>query len=225
MALNKEHIIFEDTDIIVVYKKAGMATQSASLIQLDMVSELKNYLSNGKNEPYLGLIHRLDQPVEGLLVFAKNKKSAAVLSAQIARKQFHKNYLAAVIFKENAKEEDHFCDFLKKDKQKNCAIVCKENEQDAKRAILDYKKIKNIGDEQAIIKVNLQTGRFHQIRCQLAAHGMPILGDRKYYFNTAANQTNITQLALCAYQLTFQHPSTGEEKIFEIEPQNNIFRI
>ena len=144
----QKNIIFEDEHLIVAYKPAGIATQTARIGQQDMVSELKNYLSRkpenkGKGEPYLGLVHRLDQPVSGILVFGKTKQAAASISRQITEGTFHKYYYA-VIYGKPVKENDRLTDYLYKDGRTNMSLIVKKDFPEAKKAVLDYKLVKTL---------------------------------------------------------------------------------
>lgn len=214
-------IIYEDKDILVAYKPAGLATQTARVGQQDMVSELKNYLASQERgkAPYLGVIHRLDQPVEGLLVFAKNKNSAAIMTKQLAGGTLHKQYYAVVCGQAFSKEGE-LVDYLCKTAD-NCAQVVKSEdvkEKEAKKAVLQY----HILDEKAfdvvenskrtemdrqpsadgqesadtgskilgLADVHIDTGRFHQIRVQMSHAGMPLLGDNKYGNEEVQNISN-----------------------------------
>lgn len=214
----KTEIIFEDKDILVVRKPGGLATQTAKVGTPDVVSECKNYLHQG----YLGVIHRLDQPVEGLLVFAKNKSAAAVLTAQLRQTAelggFQKHYYG-VLCGQPVKKQDSFVDYLDKDKN-NRALVGKEGE--GKRAVLHYRIIREIERPMslALADIVIETGRFHQIRAQMAHHGLPLLGDVKY--GTAAAREG-KALALCAYKLEFIHPVTKKTMSFETRPRGSGF--
>lgn len=231
----QKNIVFEDKDIIVAYKPAGIATQTARLGQWDMVSELKNYLARkpenkGKGAPYLGLVHRLDQPVAGILVFAKNKESAASLSKQITDGSFHK-YYDAVVFGKPEKEEGVLEDYLYKDGKTNKSMVVKEGFPDAKRAKLSYKRKETLmvleaGQQASLVEIELFTGRHHQIRVQMANAGMPLLGDSKYGPETDkqfSQEIGCRNVALCACKLTFKHPKTGKVMCFERRPEEEIF--
>lgn len=231
----KKNILFEDHDIIVAYKPAGIATQTARVGQQDMVSELKNYLADrpeqkGKGEPYLGTVHRLDQPVSGLLVFAKTKEAAAALGRQLTDGSFHKYYYA-LIYGRPMKEQERLIHFLYKDGKSNMSLVVKEDFPDAKKAVLDYKRIKTMmvlenGKEASLMEIELFTGRHHQIRVQMAWAGMPLLGDAKYGTEPDrqfSREIGCRSVALCAYKLRFRHPITGEIMCFEQLPQEEIF--
>lgn len=216
----KTEIIMEDEHMIVCRKPAGIATQTDKIGQKDVLSELKNYIKR----PYIGMIHRLDQPVEGLLVFAKTQGAAAKLSKQIANNQMRKKYYAVVAGKDLS-QQGVLIDYLKKDGKTNSSCVVNENEKDAKRAELSYQVIKR-KDNLALIEVTLVTGRHHQIRVQMSHAGYPLLGDNKYGNDISvmlSEQYQVKNIALCAYSLEFQHPATGNKLIYTIEPAGSIF--
>lgn len=206
-------ILFEDKDIIVCHKPAGTATQSARIGTQDMVSLLKNHLSDGHGRPpYLAVIHRLDQPVEGLLVFAKTPEAAAGLSRQLTTSGFGK-YYRAVVNGVPSPSEGVLENYIKKDGKSNSSRICSAETPGAKFARLWYHTEKTSGapdSPETQIKIHLDTGRHHQIRVQMAHIGCPIIGDRKY------GDTHAGTLRLCAYRLEFRHPSTGKEMLFEL---------
>ena len=227
-------IIFEDQELMIVYKPAGLATQSASVGQPDVVSELKKYLCGA----YVGVVHRLDQPVEGLLVFAKTPKTAAHLTKQLSGGTLNKRYLAAVCGKPSGISAT-LVDYLRKDGNLARVVTGREKEYpDAKLAKLTYELraeraclvltgadacAGNAGTEEAVslLEVTIETGRFHQIRAQLAHAGFPILGDKKYGNGVSdglALKCGITSVALCAHQLTLSHPVTKKNLSWEIKP-------
>ena len=227
-------IIFEDRDVIVIYKPAGLATQTAKIGQPDAVSELKNYLAkqtagSGKaaGGPYLGIIHRLDQPVEGLLVFAKNKRAAASLTAQLTDREagsLNKQYYAVVCGKP-ASEEGELVDYMYKDETGKAVIA-----DEAKKAILRYHQIKAeqspSGEIFSLLDISIDTGRFHQIRAQMAHAGTPLLGDAKYgdeRSKALTQELGVRNTALCAYLLEFIHPVSGEKRSFRVRPQAAVF--
>lgn len=220
----KTRIVYEDSDIIVINKPAGLATQTAKVGQADVVSELKNYLAgeNRKEPPFLGIIHRLDQPVEGLLVFAKNKKAAAKLSGQM-----NKQYYAVFCGKPCSREAE-LVDYLIKTPD-NRAEVADIDTKDARKAVLRYKLIRTIqksGEEISLVDVEIDTGRFHQIRVQMSHAGMPLLGDMKYSDERAKScslKLEVKTVALCAYRLAFIHPVTGKQMEFTIKPSGMAF--
>lgn len=239
----KTKIIYEDRDILVVQKPPGLATQTAKVGQQDVVSELKNYLaakfSGGqiKREPYLGIIHRLDQPVEGLLVFAENRKAAAALTAQLRGEKeggtgtLNKFYYG--VFCGNAPNNSgELIDDLYKDSSGK-AMVWEQSEAEkppqAKRAVLQYHVLQT---EQvrdvvlSLVKIHIETGRYHQIRAQMSHAGMSLLGDAKYAdapCRAISQKLNIRNVALCAFDLEFYHPITKEKMSFQMKPQGEVF--
>ena len=213
-------IIHEDEHIIVCYKPAGIPTQTKKLGEQDMVSLLKNHLKGG----YVAVIHRLDQPVEGLLVFAKTPYAAKELNLGMQGADFGK-YYKAVLWGVPNEITGTLEDYLVKDGRTNTSRVCEPSVKDAKRAVLSYEVIatgKDDGKDISLIGVKLDTGRHHQIRVQMANMGCPIWGDAKY--NTASVQDRrFRQIALCAYKLEFVHPKTKKKLEFEIEPKGEGF--
>lgn len=241
-------IVYEDEAVLVIRKPAGLATESAGIGQKDVVSELKNYVAkkNPGKMPYLGIVHRLDQPVEGLLVFAKTKKAAENLTAQLGKGTLKKEYLAVVCGKvpENT---GRLVDYLAKEKgmavvrdtadaqAKKDADAQAEKDADvqaekaadpqAKKAVLTYTK-KAETKELTLLAVQIETGRFHQIRAQLSHAGFPILGDEKYGSEESkelSREKKIRFTALCAASLSFRHPVTGKTMAFTQAPQNPAF--
>lgn len=227
----KEDILMEDENILVVHKHAGMAVQSARPGQMDLEHELLNYMASGvyadreRRIPYLGVIHRLDQPVEGILVFARTPSAAAGLNHAMQKHKIEKFYLA-VTNREPKKKEGILTDFLKKDGRKNISSVVSAREAGAKRAELFYQLIRTADTPDGtrfLIEIHLGTGRHHQIRVQMAHAGMPLCGDEKYHPD--AEKWNIRiPLALCAYHLTFPHPVSGKTLSFEVRPEGSAFR-
>ena len=219
----KAKIVYEDEEILVCHKPAGLATQTGRVGQQDLVSEIKNYL--GTN-PYLGLIHRLDQPVEGLLVFAKTASAAKELSRQLTDSILNKQYLAIVLGKGFSKETT-LENYLIKDNKTNTSRVAGEKEKGAKQAKLLAKTLFYNEEKQiSKIEVTLFTGRHHQIRVQLANAGLPLLGDSKYGTEASiarSKELGVRNVALCANHLTFLHPKTKKAMVFQIEPEGEIF--
>ena len=226
----KTKILYEDPQLFVIHKPAGIAVQSARVGQMDCESELKNYLARQGVSPYIGLVHRLDQPVEGVLVVARTKDAAAKLNKQLAAGTLNKKYLAVVhLEKENIADTGAFVDFLLKDGQVAKIISSNKKEEknikEVKEARLQYQMLQRQGD-LALVDVEIETGRFHQIRCQMAYHGMPLLGDAKY--GSSASQElslkeGIRHVALCANRIAFKHPLTGKKLSFEVKPENKAF--
>ena len=221
-------IIYEDPSVIVCRKPAGIPTQSSRIAASDMVSLLKNYLAassqcgsagrkpRGQNrkEPYLAVIHRLDQPVEGLLVFAKTPAAARNLSGQLTGAGFGKYYLAMVRGIPSPSEGD-LEDHLVKDGRTNTSRVCTADTPGAKYARLHYHTVRVHKDQcppVSLIEIRLDTGRHHQIRVQISHHGFPLIGDRKY----GGSDSGAGPLKLCAYRLEFLHPTDGRPMNFEL---------
>ena len=221
MGLN---IIFEDEQILVVKKDAGIPVEAGRLRIMDLQGLIKNelYRRNRKGgEPYLGLIHRLDQPVEGIMVFAKTPFAAGDLSEQVRDGRMRKHYLALLCGKPKT-DEGTLVDYLLKDGRTNTSSVVRAGEKDAKRSELNYKVLKR-NDETTLVEVELITGRHHQIRVQMANAGWPLYGDTKY--NPQFQETSqYVQTALCAYKLSFVHPKTKKVMEFMIEPDNSMLK-
>lgn len=215
----REVIVYEDEDLIVCHKPAGMAVQSAGIGRMDLESALKNELAmrNPEKLPYVAVIHRLDQPVEGLVVFAKNPKAASGLSGQSARGEMKKCYLAVA---QDAKvpDEERLEDWLRRDGRKNYSMVVPKNTPGSKRAVLDYRLLKRRNGKM-LVRIQLLTGRHHQIRVQMAHRGIPLLGDRKYNPGTQD-----VPLGLCACELSFTHPFSGDKMDFCIQPKGGAFQ-
>ena len=241
-------IIFEDRDILVIQKPSGLATQTARVDQQDVVSELRNYLTGSS---YLGIVHRLDQPVEGLLVFGKTKSAAAFLTAQLGHKDkdgtLNKHYYCVICGKA-ANKDDQLVDYLYKDINNRAMVLSADaalKEPRAKQASLHYHILEETVVSAAanhsmltvdkhqpspiclsLADIQIDTGRFHQIRAQMAHGGMCLLGDSKYGNDSTriiSEQLGIRSAALCAYSLEFIHPVTKEKLHFQITPQGKAF--
>lgn len=209
-------ILFEDDEIVVCYKPAGVPTQTKNVGQEDLESMLKKYRAEKGEPAEIFVVHRLDQPVEGVIVLAKSQASASKLSKQITDKTFTKRYYA-IITRESFPAEGQLVDYLVKDTRTNLAKVVKESDPRAKKASLTYKVIDK-WDTNQLLDIELHTGRHHQIRIQLASRTAPILGDVKYGgFSTGRN------LALCSHYLGFNHPVNGEYMEFDIKPKGEDF--
>lgn len=207
-------IIYEDELLLVCRKPAGVATQTKKLGQADMESLLKNYRASKGEAPYIGVVHRLDQPVEGVMVFAKTKEAAADLSRQVQARLADKYYYAMT---EGVppKKKGTLEDYLLRDGRSNTSKVVNKETPEAKRAVLDYEVLEDNGNG-AILNIKLETGRHHQIRVQLANAGYPIVGDKKYNFKENMRSA-VGGLALCSYKIGFKHPKTHRKMEFEID--------
>lgn len=208
------NIIYETNHLLVVEKPINMPVCSDESKGLDLLTILKQYLKEKYHKPgnvYLGLVHRLDRPVGGIMVFAKTSKSASRLSKQIADKEFKKTYYAVI--KGNLKEKDTLVDYLAKDNKKNISFVTTKDK--GKYSKLDYTITDKI-DNLNLVKINLETGRPHQIRVQFSSRGFPLYGDIKY-----GNKNELGNIALFAKKLTIHDPITDELLNFNIELPNN----
>ena len=217
MNWNKKDIIFEDDQILVCRKHAGMAVQSARIGQMDMESALRNYLDGG----FIGIVQRLDQPVEGVIVFGKDPQSTAALNRQLQNGIMKKKYLAAFTGTPKAME-GRLEDVLLKNGKTNTSQVVPAGTPNGKKAVLDYKVIVE-KKKAGLAEILLHTGRHHQIRVQMAYHGMPLWADWKYNQNITEEEQE-DNVGLCAYELDFKHPKTGKKLHFHIEPEGDIFK-
>ena len=210
-------VIYEDNHIIVVEKKPNIPSQSDKTGDIDMLSIVKSYIKEKYQKPgnvYLGLIHRLDRPVGGIMIFAKTSKAASRLSNEVREKVFKKKYLAVVDGKLD-KKEGVLEDYLYKDERNNISKVVKKEKKNAKYAKLEYKVLKyNKIKDLSLLEINLHTGRHHQIRVQLSNMGHSIFGDQKY-----GTRGRGKQIALWAYELTIIHPTTKEKMTFTDMPE------
>ncbi len=212
----KNNILYEDNHLLVVIKPNNTPVCKDSSNDLDLLTMLKEYLKNKYQKPgnvYLGLVHRLDRPVSGIMVFAKTSKAAERLNKQIINKEFHKTYYAIV--EGIPKKHDIFEDYLKKDEKTNTSYI--SNSKDGKLSTLAYDLISS-KDNLSLVKINLQTGRHHQIRVQFSSRGYPLYGDHKYNKNFIND--NKEDIALIAKELSFYHPTTKELLHFEIPLPN-----
>lgn len=248
-------VLYEDKDIIVVHKPVGLESQSARGFAPDMVSEIRRYLHNPQDihshpqggaaaqPPYVGVIHRLDQPVEGVMVYALNQTSAAALSAALQSGKMEKSYRAVVCGKP-VDNHGTYVDYLRHCKENNTSEIVDKSVKNSKEAVLNYRVLDVIhsplDQEQivSLIDIELLTGRHHQIRVQFAGHGTPLYADERYGRELSTlSTTRIVDntggrrprrgsrpaLALCACRLKFPHPSTGKQMEFKITPTGGAF--
>ena len=211
--MNKLNIIYEDNHIIVVEKPVNMLSQSDNTKDLDLQTALKMYIKEKYQKPgnvYIGLVHRLDRPTGGLMVFARTSKAASRLSEEIRNKSFKKSYLAVINGK--TKKQDTLEDYL--EKTGNISII--SNKEKGKYAKLNYELIA-YKNNLSLVKVNLETGRNHQIRLQFKSRNMPLYGDNKY------NNDKNKNLGLYAYKLEFTHPTKREKMVFINYPTYSPF--
>ncbi len=206
------NILYEDNHVLVVEKPINVPTQEDDSKDKDLLTILKEYIKEKYNKPgnvYLGLVHRLDRPVGGVMVFAKTSKAASRLSDQIRLNKFNKVYNAVCLG--NVNNEGRLEDKLLKDTRRNIVKV----DPNGKQSILNYKKLKQ-KDNLTLVEIKLETGRPHQIRVQMSHNNNPLYGDQKYNKNSKVGQ----QLALFAKKLEFYHPTTKELMSFELELPN-----
>ena len=210
-------VIYEDNHIIVVEKQPNIPSQADKTGDIDMLTLVKEYIKEKYNKPgnvYIGLVHRLDRPVGGVMVFARTSKSASRLSNQVREKAFKKKYLAVVDGKID-NEKGTLEDYLYKDEKNNISKVVNKDKKNAKLAKLDYEVLKyNEVKDLSLVEINLHTGRHHQIRVQLSNFGHSIFGDQKY-----GTRGKGKQIALWAYELTIEHPITKEKMTFKDLPE------
>ena len=220
-------VIYEDNHLLVVEKPVNILSQGDNTNDDDMVNLLKKYLKEKYNKPgnvFVGLVHRLDRPVGGCMVFAKTSKAASRLSEQVRNKSFKKPY-RAVIHGNMNKKEDNLLDYLYKNKKTNMVSVVSKNTKDAKDARLSYETL----DSQkgfSLVQIDLKTGRPHQIRVQFASRKHPLFGDQRYgqHLNKVGQQ-----IALWSYKIEIVHPTTKEKMEFVCDVPNeypwNIFNV
>lgn len=205
-------IIHEDNHLLVVHKPSGLLSQEDHTGDPDILTLCKEYLKKKYNKPgkvFLGLLHRLDRPVSGVMVFAKTSKAASRISEQIRSRTIKKRYLAIV--EGDPPPNGYLTHYLKKDPKTNRVTVVKPDDSQAKEAQLIFQRLETI-EGLSLLQVDLITGRPHQIRVQLSAEGYPIRGDQKY--GTAGQSTP----ALHAFELKFEHPTLKKEVNFRANP-------
>lgn len=209
-------ILYEDNHLLVVEKPVNVLSQADDTGDNDLLTMLKTYIKEAYEKPgnvYLGLVHRLDRPVGGAMVFAKTSKAASRLSDQVRTHKLQKTY-EAIVHGKPTRAADTRIDYLWKDAKSNTSKVVDANNKDGKRCELSYNTIAS-NDTFSRIQIQLKTGRPHQIRVQLAHMGCPLFGDQKY--GQAVNKPG-QQLALWATTLRFEHPVTKEFMTFQSNP-------
>ena len=210
------NIIYEDNHLLVVDKPINIPMQEDDSKDDDLLSLCKEYIKEKYNKPgnvYLGLVHRLDRPVSGVCVFARTSKAASRLTKQVQDHTFKKQYLA-IVEDNGLKDSGHFEDYLLKDSKTNTVKI----DPKGKLAILDYTVISR-KDNLALVKVDLKTGRSHQIRVQFSSRNHPLWGDQRYNKNAIVGQ----QIALHSHSLSFNHPITNELLTFTSNPDRKPF--
>ncbi|MCH4886600.1 RluA family pseudouridine synthase [Acidaminobacter sp. JC074] len=220
-----KEIIYEDQDIIVCLKAPGVPVQSDLSNDKDLASMLDEYMrKKGLEKPYIGLVHRLDRPVGGLVVFGKTPQATAHLSKQLQARTFKKTYLAVV---KGTPEDQTLVHFLKKKFKGNVSSVVDQETPKAKRAVMHIKRLKTmtIDDEiYSLISIELETGRHHQIRVQLSHIGHPIWGDTKYHPDFMTKK-GWFQIALFSNEVTFVHPKKKSKMTHKASPSDYPFNL
>lgn len=219
-------VLYEDAHIIAVEKPPKVPSQRDKTGDKDMLTYVSEYLLEKypqAKSPYVGLIQRLDRPVGGVMVFAKTKLANQKLSAQIQDKEMDKVYYGVVCGAPH-KNYDVLVDYLLKEGKKNTSKVVTKATPNGKEAILEYSLIESLETAEhgvlSLLKINLKTGRHHQIRVQLSNGQLPLWGDNKYN-KTFARQKEWTQIALWARTLTLKHPKTWKSLTFHSSPKDN----
>ena len=210
------NILYEDNHLLVLEKPINIPMQEDSSGDLDLLNMAKQYIKEKYDKPgdvYLGLVHRLDRPVGGVCVFARTSKAASRLSKQIQSHEFQKQYLA-IVEDNDLDNQGHYEDYLLKDNKTNMVKV----DPKGKLAILDYQVLKR-QDNYALVKIDLKTGRSHQIRVQFSSRNHPLYGDQRYNKKAIVGQ----QIALWSHQISFKHPTTNELLTFESNPTSFPF--
>ncbi len=208
-------VIYEDNHIIVVIKPQNMPVQEDETKDLDLLTDIKNYIKEKYNKPgnvFVGLVHRLDRPTGGVMVFARTSKAASRLSEQIRGDEFEKKYLAVVTGVPRLKQA-RLTNYLKKDEVNNIVKLAGSLETGAKKAELYYKVVDS-NDKRTLVDVDLYTGRTHQIRVQMANIGCPVYGDTKY----GKIEKVPTKMALWATEIKFNHPVNKQRMVFKVMP-------
>ena len=210
--MSKLNILYEDNHIIVVVKPYNVLSQGDSTKDTSIMDDIKSYIKVKYNKPgnvYLGLVHRLDRPVGGVMVFARSSKAASRLCKSFNEHSITKKYLAIVNGKME-KSKDELVDYIDKDSNGNAFIS-----ENGKKAILDYEVLQYDDKHNcSLVSIDLKTGRHHQIRIQFASRGHYLLGDQRY------GKLDNTQICLFAYYLSFTHPVSKEVMEFKYMPKS-----
>lgn len=254
-------VLYEDKDILAVIKPAGIEAQSARGFARDMVSEIRRYLAappgnpqnihklatkpstrpNHTQPPYVGVIHRLDRPVSGIMVYAKNRTAAGALSTLMQQGKMEKWY-RAVVCGRPVDNQGTYVDYLRQIQGENRSEIVDKSAEGSRRAELKYRVAAHTEREEdgkkiySLVEIRLLTGRHHQIRVQFSSRGTPLYGDEKYGTGSLCASSEKTSvrphpfppqkpvpLALCAFRLAFPHPVTGKRLEFQMEPSGGAF--
>lgn len=226
----KLKILFEDEYILACVKPFGVPSQGDRSNDEDMVTAVTNYLfdhSDSDEEPYVAIIHRLDRPVGGVMLFAKTPSVAAKLSDMLQDGRI-KKYYEAIISGELPDMEGTLTDYLVRNGRNNTTVVAKKGDKGAKKAVLNYEVIDvfetNLGVLSYVL-IELETGRHHQIRVQLASRGCGIWGDTKYNPQFAKTKRRYLEMGLYSTRMEFVHPVTGEDIVLKSFPRGEAFDL
>jgi 23S rRNA pseudouridine1911/1915/1917 synthase len=217
--IHSAQIVYEDNHIIIINKLSGEIVQGDKTGDLPLSEKLKNFIKERDSKPgnvFMGVIHRIDRPVSGLVIFAKTSKALSRFNELIRERDLHKTYWA-VVKNKPPKAEDHLIHYLLKNEKQNKSKAHEKPVKDGLKSELAYKFLRS-SDNYHLLEIRLFTGRHHQIRCQLSAIGCPIKGDLKYGFDRSNKDGSIH---LHAYQLQFKHPIKQEEVIVKASPLTN----
>lgn len=217
--MENSNVLYEDNHVIVVVKPQNVPSQADESGDMDLLSMVKAYVKEKYNKPgeaFIGLVHRLDRPTGGIMVFARNSKSASRLSAQLVSHEMKKTYYAVCQGVPQIKSGS-LVNYLKKDEKENIVKIVPQSEQGVKKAELTYKVLQN-SDTESLVEVNILTGRSHQIRVQFAGIGCPLLGDNKYGKDKTHASKN---LGLWAGRLEFIHPVSKQKMVFVASPDTS----
>lgn len=214
--MTEDNIIYEDNHLIVVRKRPGQLVQGDKTGDKPITEDLKHYLKKKYNKPgnvFIGLTHRLDRPVGGVMIFAKTSKALSRMNEQFKSNHPQKQYLA-IVKNKPPKQKDKLVHYLEKNQKQNKSYIAKSTDKLAKKSILEYELL-GASDRYHLLKIDLLTGRHHQIRTQLAHIGCPIKGDLKYGFDRSNKDGNIS---LYAWKIKITHPIKKTEIEFRTNP-------
>lgn len=217
---DNSQIVYEDNHLFVINKKAGQLVQGDKTGDLSLLELIKDFIKNRDQKPgnvFLGLVHRIDRPTSGLVIYAKTSKALSRLTVMVKDREVKKTYWA-VVGKEMIPHSQRLVHYLQKNEKNNRAVVYTKPTAGAKEAILTYHLIKTL-DNYQLLEIDLETGRHHQIRAQLSKIGIPIKGDLKY---GAPRSNSDGGISLHARKLELIHPVTKENiEITAPVPQND----
>lgn len=221
---SSDQIIYEDNHLLIINKKVGQLVQGDKTGDESLLDSIKNFIKKRDNKPgnvFLGLVHRIDRPTSGLVIYAKTSKALSRLTQMVKNREIQKTYWA-IVPKESIPDSQKLVHYLKKNEKNNKAIVFTKPTEGAKEAVLNYTVLKILENYQ-LLEIDLETGRHHQIRAQLSKIGIPIKGDLKY---GAQHSNPDGGISLHARKLHFIHPVSKEEiEVTAPVPENdNIWK-